>query len=156
MSLSSPLQGWPLLFLWFFSTKRQIIGKPGKGESSTYFGEETFVHCGPIQSLSCFVHPCVCVSVPLFVVAVFKCPITPIYKGWKYNRLLAKRFHREKFRNYIGLRLKKISSKMVKNLCADFFWSFPLICMDTQQKLHGSTTKFSWTHNGICMDAQPN
>ena len=130
MSLSSPLQGWPLLFLWFFSTKRQIIGKPGKGESSTYFGEETFVHCGPIQSLSCFVHPCVCVSVPLFVVAVFKCPITPIYKGWKYNRLLAKRFHREKFRN-----------------TTEFAWEHNKIFMDAQWN-------FNWMHNRISVDAQ--
>ena len=29
---------------------------------------------------------------------------------------------------------------------AEFVWMHNLICIDTQQKLHGQTGKFAWTH----------
>ena len=47
-------------------------------------------------------------------------------------------------------------SDVVENCCTDFFWSEPLICMDAQRNLHGSTMEFTWTLNRICINAQRN
>ena len=45
----------------------------------------------------------------------FKRFIIPIYKGQESHRVIAKRFIREKIGNYVGLRITKFSSEMVKN-----------------------------------------
>ena len=62
---------------------------------------------GPIQSLSHDVRLCFCVF--------FKPLISPIYKCYRSNWSIAKRFVWEKFWKDIGLRFRNFGSEMVKN-----------------------------------------
>ena len=66
-----------------------------------------------VYKLQC---PSVCLSVPLFFFFLFLRLITPIYKGQKSNRLIAKRLLREKLRNYIVSDIMIFTQKWLKIL----------------------------------------
>ena len=66
------------------------------------------------------------------------------------------RFLREKLIKDIGTRLSNFCSEMGEKKQSEFFLSLPLIWLDAWQNLHGCTTEFAWTQEGICMGAQWN
>ena len=96
-----------------------------------------------IQSLSCNVRLCVCVT---FSLSYF----------WA-NPPNAKRILTEKLRQDIGVRFSVFCLEMVENyhaeksvffgLCHPFAWTHNRIIMDAQRNKHGQTTELAGTHN---------
>ena len=80
---------------------------------------------GPIQSLSCNFCLCLCVCVCTTFCVFLLFLITPIYKGQKSNRPIAKRFLREKLRKDIGLRFINFCSETVVNTARKEKKNFP-------------------------------